>query len=152
VYGKSELKFYYEGEEVQENAQTKVFEIEKFEELQNYTDNFVIDKFYELFPSSNDMKKDIDKEIARKSNLVGMFNLWRYLYDNAKVARGEFCPSSRGFLASDGFIRAIKFGNKWGLEIGVFKEEKVFEHLQEGEPKDSPAVVQSEKRKKIKMV
>jgi hypothetical protein len=153
VYGKSELKFYYENEEITENAQTKVFEIASFESLTNYTDKFVIDKFYELFPDTNGMKKDIDKEIAKRSNLVGMRKLWEYLYDTAQVARGEFCPASRGFLASDGFIRAILIDRKaWGLEIGVFKEEKIFEHLQEDIPTATPQAQTTTQRKKLKMV
>ena len=73
--------------------------------------------------------------MAVRTNLAGMYRLWEKLTKEEVVARGEFCTSSRGFVASDGYIRAICVDNgKWGLEIGVFKEEKIFEHLQEGKP------------------
>jgi len=78
-YAKSELVFTYEGEEVQENAQTKVFHVEQFQPLSNYTDMYVIDKYYEVYPSDNKMKKDFDREIAVKTNLSHMYKLWKYL-------------------------------------------------------------------------
>ena len=134
VYQKSQLKFYYQGQEVPENTQTKVLTISGYQPLKNYTDNYVIATYYELYPHNNDMKKDFDKETARVTNLSGMKKLFDYLDSNQLVARGEFCPSSKGFVASDGYIRAVKFGNKWALELGVFKEEKVFEHLNEEVP------------------
>jgi len=149
MYQKQDLKFYYEDEEVEENSQTKVFNIDGFQPLSNYTDSYVISKYYETFPSTNDMKKDFDREKARIVNLQGMKKLWDRLDKNQEVARGEFCTSSRGFVASDGYIRAIKFGNKWGLEIGIFKEEKIFEHLQEDVP-EVPA--EQPKTKKLKRV
>jgi hypothetical protein len=97
------------------------------------------------------MKKDIDREVAVRSNLSSMRKLWEYLRENKKVARGEFCPSSRGFVASDGYVRAVEFGNKWGLEIGIFKEEKIFTHLNEGIP-DASTIPQQQSTKKLKMV
>ena len=133
-YAKQDLKFYYENEEVEENSQTKVFHIEEYQPLSNYTDKYVIGKFYELYPSTNDMKKDFDKEKARIVNLTGMKKLFDQLLIDGTVARGEFCASSKGFIASDAYLRPVKFGNKWGLEMGVFKEEKIFEHLQEEVP------------------
>ena len=56
--------------------------------------------------------------------------------------------SSRGFVPSDGYIRAVEFGNHWGLEIGVFKEQKIFEHLQESIP-SMPAATTTKKRLKM---
>lgn len=150
VFAKAELTFWYDGEQVSEIAQTKVMQIEGYQDLSNYTDSYVISKFYEVFPSDNGMKKDIDREVAVRSNLSQMRKLWEYLKDNKKVARGEFCASSRGFVASDGYIRAVEFGNKWGLEIGVFKEEKVFSHLNEGIP--DPTKIAKPASKKLKMV
>lgn len=152
VYSKQEITFYYEGEEVQENRQTKVFRVESFEGLQNYTDFFIIDKYYELFPSNNGMKKDFDREIAIKANAGQMYKLWEYLTANDVCARGEFCTSSRGFVASDGYIRPISIEGKWGLEIGVFKEKKIFQHLQEGKPEEIQRVAQSGGRKRLKLV
>lgn len=136
-YPKSELTFWYEDQQINEINQTKVMEIQGYQPLKNYTDNYVIDKYYELFPSDNDMKKDFDKNKAVSANTFQMRKLWEYLKANGVVARGEFNASSKGFLAGDGYIRAVEFGNKWGLEIGVFSQEKVYEHLQEGVPQET---------------
>jgi len=127
-----------------------VFTIEGFQPVSNYTDSYVISAYYELFPHNNDMKKDIDKERSIITNLAGMKKLWDYLDQNKVVARGEMIVSSKGFLSSDGYIRAIKFGNKWTLEVGIFKEEKVFEHLQEEVPQMPTQL--THQRKKLKMV
>lgn len=151
IYAKGQLKFFYQGQEVTENTQTKVFTIVGYQPIKNYTDTYVISAYYELFPHNNDMKKDFDKETARVTNLVGMKKLWEHLNHNGLVARGEFCPSSKGFVASDGYIRAVEFGNKWGLELGVFKEEKIFEHLEENVPIQAP-VASSTQVKRLKMV
>jgi hypothetical protein len=152
VYSKKELTFTHEGEPVQEISQTKVFNVDTFQPLANYTDKYIIDKYYEIFPSNNGMKKDFDREIATKTNLSHMYKLWKYLTENDVCARGEFCVSSRGFMESDGYIRPISIEGKWGLEIGVFKEEKIFEHLNEGEPKEVQTAVQSGGRKRLKLV
>jgi len=148
VYAKQDLKFYHQGQEVPENVQTKVFTIEGYQPEKNYTDNYVISTYYEMYPSSNDMKKDYDKERARITNLTGMKKLYDYLKANKMVARGEFSASSKGFLVGDEYIRAVDFGNKWCLEMGVFKEEKVFEHLQEDVPQ-IPAAQTTTKRLKM---
>ena len=134
VYAKSELTFWFDGQQVSEITQTKVLEIQGYQPIKNYTDNYVIDKYYELFPADNDMKKDFDKERAVSANTFQMRKLWEYLKSTNQVARGEFNTSSKGFVAGDAYIRAVEFDNKWGLEIGMFKEEKIFQHLQEGLP------------------
>lgn len=149
TYPKQDLKFFFEGEEVEENSMTKVFNIEGYQPLSAYTDLYVIGKFYEMFPSTNDMKKDFDKEKARIVNLTGMKSLFDKLIKEGKVARGEFCASSKGFMAGDAYIRPVQFGNKWVLELGVFKEEKIFEHLQEEVPE---VPVQTSTVKKLKRV
>jgi hypothetical protein len=151
IYQKGQLKFFYEGQEVSENQQTKVFTITGYQSVKNYTDNYVIASYYETFPHDNDMKKDFDKEVARKTNLRGMKALWEHLRKTNQVARGEFCPSSKGFVASDGYLRAVEFGNKWAIELGVFKEEKLFEHLNENVPIEVPIATASPTRK-LKMV
>jgi hypothetical protein len=150
-YAKASLTFWYKGEQVSEISQTKVFEIQGYQDLKNYTDSYVIGKYYEVMPSDNDMKKDIDKEMALRTNLSHMRKLFEHLKQTNKVARGEFNASSRGFLAGDGFVRAIEFGNKWGLEIGVFTEEKVFEHLNEDVRFEVPTQTVAP-TKRIKMV
>jgi len=134
VYGKEQIKHFYEGQEVSTKDQTTIFGIIGYQPVANYTDSYVLSKYYELFPDEDGHKKDNDKDQARRKNLGGMRALWEYLMDNKVVARGEFNVSSSGFLSTDGYIRAISFGNKWGLEVGVFKEEKIFQHLQEGIP------------------
>jgi len=153
VFGKTELSFWYNNEQVSENQQTKLFQITGYQPLANYTDNYVIAAYYEIFPDDNGMKKDFDRDRAKASNLFQMRKLFDYLDKEQVVARGEFCTSSRGFIASDGYLRAVKFGNKWGLEIGVFKEEKIFEHLNEGIPQEVKAAeVAAGGKKKLKMV
>ena len=92
-----------------------------------------------------------NKQIAINSNLVGMYKLWEYLNNTQQVARGEFNISSKGFVASDGYIRALSFDVRWGLEIGVFKEAKAFSHLQTKIPTMS-AEISKPKIKTLKMV
>ena len=46
AYQKSQLKFYYQGQEVQENTQTKIFEVSGYQDLKNYTDNYDSDKSF----------------------------------------------------------------------------------------------------------
>ena len=146
---KRELTFSYEGEEVKEVSQTKVLSIESYNPIKNYTDSYIISKYYELYPSTNDMKKDVDRERARITNLSGMRKLWQFLRDTNQVGRGEMCVSSRGFTFSDAFIRPIEFGNHWSLELGIFAEAKVFEHLQEME---IPVLTPDTTKKRLKMV
>lgn len=148
VYAKSELSFWYGDTVVSEVEQTKVFNIESYQSLKNYTDKYCISAYYEVFPDDNGMTKDIDKMIAVNSNLRSMRKLWEFLMSSGTVARGVFCPTSRGFVESDGYIRAIEIDqNKWGLEIGQFKQEKVFNHLNEGVPDEVKAPVETSKVK-----
>jgi len=150
-YSKTELNFWIDEQQVEEIDQTKVFDIEGFQPVCNYTDTYVISAYYEVYPDNNGMKKDIDRQKAEAANNTQMYKLWKYLDDNQLVARGEFNPASRGFIASDGYIRAIKVGGGWALEIGVFKEQKTFNHLQVGEPK-AVKVKSKSKGSRIKLV
>jgi len=151
IYSKSELTFYYKGEPVEENSMTKVFVIESYEPLSFYTDKFVIDKYYELMPSDNKRKKDIDRDIAIKTNTSLMYKLWEHLYTNKAVGRGEFVAASRGFVASDGYLRAVLTEkNDSVLELGSFKETKEFHYpLAKVEMKEMP---KPEIKKRIKMI
>jgi hypothetical protein len=137
IYMKAELKFsIMDGDTeipVQENEQTKVFTITSFETEANYLDKFVIGTYYELYPDDDGFEKDHDRNRAKNENLSQMRKLWQQLKD-----------SNKGFLASDGYIRAIEIEGKWGLEIGIFKEMKIFSHLNEG----IPVLVESEPIKK----
>lgn len=151
IYQKDELTFFYGEQVVEQVSQTKVFEITEYQPVQNYTDKYVIEKFYELFPDDNGMKKDIDRKMAINGNSIQMRKLWTHLMENALVGRGEFNASSRGFVSGDGFIRAVEFAGFWGLEIGICKEEKVFSHLQEHAPTIMPSV-DKPKTVKIRMM
>ena len=133
-YQKEEIKHYYGEQEVTEKAQTSTFAIIGYQPLSAYTDSYVLAKYYEVFPDEDGKKKDFDRDIARRKNLLGMRTLWEYLHDKQVVGRAEFNVSSAGFLSTDGYCRAIQFGNKWGIDIGIFAEEKVFQHLNEGVP------------------
>lgn len=150
-YSKHELEFWLGDQQVEEIEQTKVFNVEGYQEIKNYTDNYVISAFYELFPDDNGMKKDIDKDRAIAGNLVQMKKLFDHLMSTGQVARGEFCPASRGFIASDGYIRPIQMDGKWGLEIGVFKEEKKFLHLNDPDVKQ-PIAPAKKSGSRLKMV
>ena len=152
VHDKDKIKHYFDEQEVAEKSQTKSFEISGFQPLSAYTDMYVIEKYYELFPDDNGSKKDFEREVSARGNAMGMRRLWEHLHNSGVVARGEFNTSSRGFLSSDGYIRAISFGNKWGLEIGVFKEEKVFRHLHEGIPEALATGVAKQGPVKLKLV
>lgn len=125
------LKFYMGDEEVKKNEMTKVFNVTRYEPLSNYTDTYVIDRYYELSPSNNGKKSDFDRDIAIKTNLSQMRRLWEHLNNSGQVARAEFCAASHGFVSGDGYIRAVSIEGKWGLEIGVFKQRKTFQHLNE---------------------
>ena len=107
--------------------------------------------FYEVFPHNNDMKKNFDKKIARVTNLQGMKKLWDHLKATKQVARGSFCLSSKGFIGSDAYLRAVEFGNHWEILLGVFKEEMIFQHLNEEVP-DMPAKSPVNQIKRLKMV
>lgn len=151
-YAKSELTFEFQGQPVSENQQTKVFTIEGFQPVVNYTDRYCISAYYEVFPDDNGMKKDIDRQVAINANLSGMRKLWEYLNSSGMVARGIFCPSSKGFVESDGYIRAINIEGKWGMEIGQFKQEKKFLHLQETVPQANAAPVAAPVKARIRKI
>lgn len=151
-YAKSELTFYLDDEPVKEVEQTKVMTIDGYQKESLYTDKYAICAYYEVFPDDNGMKKDLDRQVAINANLRGMRKLWEFLSSQRVVARGLFCPTSRGFVESDGYIRAIEIEGKWGLEIGQFKQEKVFQHLNEGLPSDAPAVAPVETKKRVRKI
>ncbi len=150
-YSKNELSFFLGDQEVSEISQTKSFSIEGYQPESSYTDNYIISAYYEVYADDDGLKKDLDRQCAIKRNQSQMHKLWEHLSTTKQVARGEFCPASRGFVASDGYIRAISINGKWGLEIGVFKEEKAFQHLQEGKPDDVP-MPKAKTTGRIKMV
>ncbi|CAK0749379.1 hypothetical protein CCP3SC15_150043 [Gammaproteobacteria bacterium] len=149
---KKELHFFSGDEEIGEIAMTKAFDIQAYEPLSNYTDRYVIDKFYEIMPANNDMKSDYDREMAIKVNLSQMKKLWDFLMETKQVARGEMNVSSRGFISSDGYLRPISIEGKWTLELGIFSQPKTFEHLNEPDLIGSVSAASPIIRKKLKMV
>lgn len=153
AFEKAEITWKLGDQVVAPIEMTNVFEIKTYRPLGEYTDRFVIDKYYELSASTGASSKgkkktsDSERESQRLSNLVGMRKLWDKLISESVVAGGNFNSSSGNFKPGMAFIRAIKVnGNKWGLELGQFKEEKIFEFLQEGVPH---AVVVKSKTKTI---
>jgi hypothetical protein len=150
LYERDKLTAWIEGEEAQEKEITKCFDIQSFDPIVNYTNSFIISKYYEISPSNNGFKSDYDRNLAIQTNLSGMRKLWTYLFENNVVGRSLMCVSSQGFTESDGYIRAIAFDNKWGLEIGIFSERKNFNNLQE--ETEFETCVQAPVRKRVRMI
>ncbi len=155
-FEKSEITWKIGDEVVSPVEMTSVFEIKSYRPVIEFTDRFVIEKYYELSadmgPSSKGKKKtpESERERIRISNLMGMRKLWEKLIKEGAVAGGNFNGSSGNFKPGMAFVRAIKInGNKWGLELGVFKEEKIFEFLQEGAPHAIAVPVQQGAAKKL---
>jgi len=149
---KKELQFFSGEDEIGEIAMTKVFDIQAYEPVSNYLDRYIISAFYEITPSNNDMKSDYDRDMAKKVNLSQMKKLWDFLVETNQVARATFNVSSRGFLESDGYCRAISIEGHWGLEIGVFKQPKEFQHLNEVSLTGAEYAAAPVTRKKLKIV
>lgn len=147
-YQKEDLVAYdpESGEELVAFDMTTIFSIVKYEPEANYTDRYVVDKYYELFPSDNGKKKDHERDLAMSSNKVGMKKLYDYLVKEGVVAKAEFVATSGHYRAGAGYVRPITVdGGKWTLELGTFKEEKVFSHL--NEPILQPVAQQQQTKK-----
>ena len=132
------------GEVIEQYESTSVFNIVKYEPMGNYTDRYVVDKFYEFYPSDDGKKKDADRKLASDINLVGMKKLWDHLTQSNIVAKGEFIATA-GYRPGAGYIRAISIEGKWTMELGVFRELKTFRHLQETNIK--PVMIKPTKQK-----
>lgn len=132
-YAKQELAAYDESGEVLEPYEaTTIFDIRKYEPASYYTDHYIVEKYYELFPSDDGKKKELDRKIASDLNRVGMKALYDYLVGNNAVAKAEFISTTGSYRPGAAYIRAITLDNgKWTLEMGVFKQEKIFKYLQE---------------------
>lgn len=132
-YAKQQLVAFNEaGEALDPYEATTVFNIVKYEPSSYYTDRYIVEKYYEIAPSDDGKKKDIDRKIAADLNTVGMKKLYDYLTKTNTVAKAEFISTSGVYAPGAGYIRAITVDNgKWTLELGVFKQEKIFKHLQE---------------------
>jgi len=155
-WAKGDLSYWLEGDEIEELTQTKVLELEGFQQMDSYMNNYIVGPYYELYPCDNSLKKKADRDITIAQNRNQMFKLWEYLDKENVVARGEFNASTRpGFISSDGFIRAVRVnGTKWTLEIAQFKEEKIFNHIQEDRRliAEPVTVGSSGTKKKVRMI
>ena len=117
-YDKKVLHAYDEetGDEIAPLDATNIFEIAKYEPIQNYTNSYIIEKYYEVYATE-------DKD------LLEMKKFWEYLMKHQAVAKAEFIATSGVFNPSAAYIRPIEMDGKWTLELGVFKEKKEFSHL-----------------------
>lgn len=148
-YAKADLITYDPdtNEVIDSYESTTVFNILKYEPIGFYTDHYVVDKFYELSPSDDGKKKDIDRKLANDINLTGMKKLWDHLIENNVVAKAEFMATA-GYRPGAGYIRAIKInGTKWTMELGVFRQEKIFSHIQERNIKPVEMIAKPTKRR-----
>lgn len=125
TYDSSEVKYYYEYQLVEKIPMTKMTSVTGMESLDNYLNKYVIDKYYILRPSDNEMEKEENKKQAIDTNRVAMYKFWKFLKESNAVARITFNASSASFISSDAYIRAIENEQRWALEMGVFKEEKM---------------------------
>jgi hypothetical protein len=137
AYAPNEVLNYYKTEdgdliEATKNEKTEVFEVSKFEPLENYLDKYQMDTYHQVKPGTGESKKDFAKKLAIQANTVGMKKLWDKLNSENLVGRGTLNLTSNGWLPSVGYIRAIKVnGSKWTLELAVFKQPKMFTWVEE---------------------
>ena len=122
-----------DGEEIEapKNEATEVFEI-KWNEKDNFTDKYLLDKFYQVKPSSGDTKKEAGKKISIIANTIGLKKIWDYMIENNVIGKGQMNITSAGYLPSYAFLRPVKLnGSKWTFEIAVFKQQKQFSWVEE---------------------
>ena len=112
-------------------TRTEVMQIKSFVPVEYYTDRYIIDAYYQLIPSGGKSKKDIDKAITSRANTIKLKKLWDKLIKENVVAKAEFNMRDSK-LPNYAFIRAIRInGTKWTLEIGRYKQAKVFSWIEE---------------------
>ena len=146
AFNKSEVIWKLDGEASQLSKMTTVFDILEYRPIQDYTDKFRIDDYQEIFADNGASSKkkisDFERDQTELANKVGMRKLWDKLMAEKVVAVGEFCTSTGSTKAGLAFLRPLHFMmatdtgmvEKWGMELGVCKEEKIFNHLYEGMP------------------
>ena len=151
AFSPAEVLNYYKTEdgeliEATKNDKTDVFEITKFEPLENYLDKYQMDSYHQVKPGQGESKKDFAKRQSIQANTVEMKKLWEKLHSENLVGRGILNLTSNGWLPSVGYIRAIKVnGSKWTLEMAVFKQPKMFTWIEELEFK--PTKIEQPKAK-----
>lgn len=110
--------------EAVKNEKTDVFEITKWEPLENYMDKYQMDSYHQVRPDCGDSVKDHSKKLNVEVNTVELFKLWKKMNADNIVGRGEW-PSASGYLKKYAYLRAVKVGtDAWSFEIAVFKETK----------------------------
>lgn len=146
AFDKSEVIWKLDGEVSQLSKMTTVFDILEYRPIQDYTDKFRIDDYQEIFAddgaSSKKKTSDYERNQTKMANMVGMRKLWDKLMVEKTVAVGEFCTSTGSTKAGLAFLRPLHMmyatdagmTEKWGMELGVCKEEKIFNHLYDGIP------------------
>lgn len=150
-YEDAQLTKYYvteDGEEIEatKNEKTEVFEITKYEPLENYLDKYQMDSYHQVKPGVGESKKDYAKKVAIGANTVEMKKLWDKLNSENIVGRGTLNLTSNGWLPSVAYVRAVKVnGTKWTLEIAIFKQPKQFTWLEELDFKPTKVVSQTTK-------
>ena len=129
-YAKDEVTAYYQTEDDElipatKNVKTDVFEIKKWEPLENYLDKYQMESYYQVRPSAGDSTRDHTKRLNVELNTVELFKLWKHMTKEGVVGRGELNLSSSGYLKKYAYLRPIKVGTDgWSFEIAVFKENK----------------------------
>lgn len=114
------------------NEKTDVFEVKKWEPISNFTDKYIVDKYYQVKPGQGKSKKDYQKLACVNANTRGMKDLFDYMTKNQVVGRGVLNITSAGYLPTIAYLRAVQVGNThWTLEIGVFKQQKRFTWVEE---------------------
>lgn len=106
------------------NVKTDIFQIEKWEPIENYTDKYQMESYYQVRPDCGDSIKDHSKLLNIEVNTVELFKLWKKMTTDCIVGRGEW-PSSSGYLKKYAYLRPVKVGTDgWSFEIAMFKENK----------------------------
>jgi hypothetical protein len=133
VFTEAETEKFYETEDEQlipavKNEKTEVFEITKYEPVENYLDKYQMDSYHQVKPSPGSSKSKFAKTKAINANTLGMKKLWDKLNKEGVVGRAALNLTSNGYLPGVAYIRAVKVdgGSKWTLEIAIFKQPKEF--------------------------
>jgi len=120
------------------NIKTEVFEIVKFEPTQNFTDKYIVDRYYQIKPAQGKSKADFQRNAMLKANTAQMKKLYDYLIENQVVGRGILNITSSGYLPSIAYVRGVPIGTQgdWTIEIGVFKQQKRYTWVGSSEVED----------------
>ena len=113
------------------NEKTEVFEITKWEPSTNFTDKYIVDKYYQVKPAQGKSKKDFQRLACINANTREMKKVWDYMTKEEVVGRGILNISSAGYLPTIAYLRPVSLGSHWTIEIGIFKQQKRYTWLEE---------------------